>query len=256
MRETYIEVKKLTKRFNYSGRGSKSYCALNQINLRIYKGDIYGIIGMSGAGKSTLIRCLTALERPCEGSIMIQGEDMTQKNQQELNHIRQNIGMIFQHLHLFSSRTVAKNITYPMEIQKVPVRQQEKRLMELLSLVALEEKKDSYPSQLSGGEKQRVGIARALANHPPLLFCDEPTSALDPQTTQSILQLLSHLNQTLGLTMIIITHQLEVVKQICNRVAVLSNGEVIEEGDVKEVFTNPLHPITQSLLIHVNGRTI
>ncbi|WP_068466872.1 methionine ABC transporter ATP-binding protein [Candidatus Protochlamydia phocaeensis] len=244
MKDCLIEIKSLSKFFGSSQRAP----ALKHINLSIPRGCIYGIIGMSGAGKSTLLRCLTGLETPSEGSIWLEGENLTQKSGTELCQIRQRMGMVFQHFQLFSSRTVGENIAYPLEIQGMPMAQQQKRVDELLGLIGLESKKHMYPSQLSGGEKQRVGIARALANHPRLLLCDEPTSALDPKTTRSILQFLANLNQELGLTIVIITHQLETVKQICQRVAVLSQGEIVEEGEVQEVFTRPKHPLTRNLL--------
>lgn len=246
MKNPFIQVRGLTKIF-------PSHCALNQVHLDIYQGDIYGIIGMSGAGKSTLMRCLTALERPTSGSIRLEGEEISTKKAKELGSIRQSMGMIFQHFYLFSSRTVAQNIAYPLEIQGVPYPQQEKRIQELLALVQLEGKAHLYPAQLSGGEKQRIGIARALATQPRLLFCDEPTSALDPKTARSILQLLFHLNQTLGLTIVLITHQLGAVKMICNRVAVLAEGQVVEEGEVQPIFTHPSHPLTQHLLDDCEG---
>ncbi|CUI17514.1 Methionine import ATP-binding protein [Candidatus Protochlamydia naegleriophila] len=247
MKDHLIEVKGLSKVFGFKGAEQPAY-ALKEINLAIPRGSIYGIIGMSGAGKSTLLRCLTGLESPSEGSILIEGEELTQKSAKDLCRIRQHMGMVFQHFQLFSSRTVAENIAYPMEIHGTPHEQQQHRIDELLSLIGLSHKKHMYPSQLSGGEKQRVGIARALANNPHLLLCDEPTSALDPKTTRSILQFLAQLNQELGLTVIIITHQLETVKQICHRVAVLSHGEIAEEGEVRNVFTRPQHQVTRHLL--------
>lgn len=244
MKEACVTVQSLTKRYGTQTVSN----ALHQVNLTINKGDIYGIIGTSGAGKSTLMRCLIGLEHPTDGKIFIEGEEISKKKQAGLNHFRQKIGMVFQHFHLFSSRTVASNVAYPLEIYGVPLQERQQRVSELLSLVGLEDKAAFYPSQLSGGEKQRVGIARALANRPHLLFCDEPTSALDSQTTRSFLQLLEELNRKLNLTIIIITHQLEIVKQICNRVAVLYKGEVVEEGPVLDVFTQPTHSITYHLL--------
>lgn len=238
MKDHLIEIKNLTKSF-------ASTDALKNLNLNIQQGCIYGIIGMSGAGKSTLLRCLTGLEAPTSGSIYFEGQELSGT---EFTNLRQHMGMVFQHFQLFSSRSVAKNISYPLEIRGIPKLQQEERVEELLKLVGLEHKKDLYPTQLSGGEKQRVGIARALAHHPQLLLCDEPTSALDAKTTRSILQLLQSLNQRLGLTIILITHQLETVKQICQRVAVLSQGHIVEEGPVMEIFTRPKHPVTRQLL--------
>lgn len=234
-----IEIKNLSKSFG------KHTHAIKNLNLIIPQGSIYGIIGMSGAGKSTLLRCLTGLEIPTSGSIFIDGKLIAAAH---FPLLRQQMGMVFQHFQLFSSRNVAKNIAYPLEIRGISKPQIDERVAELLALVGLEHKKDHYPNQLSGGEKQRVGIARALAHNPRLLLCDEPTSALDTKTTRSILQLLHSLNQKLGLTIILITHQLETVKQICQRVAVLSHGEIVEEGTVLDIFTSPHHAITRQLL--------
>lgn len=247
MKDHLIQIKKLTKRFPFKGTCSAT-CALSEIDLAIPKGSVYGIIGMSGAGKSTLLRCLTGLDIPCAGSISFDGQEFPYDDSKALAALRKQMGMVFQQFHLFSSRTVSGNIGYPLEIAGVPQKQRQQRIDELLALIGLQAKKNHYPSQLSGGEKQRVGIARALATHPQLLFCDEPTSALDCKTTRDLLQLLSHLNQTLGLTIVIITHQLEVVKQTCGRVAVLDQGKIVEEGKVKEIFTKPQHPATQRLL--------
>lgn len=238
MKKHLIEIKDLTKSFG------KTH-ALKNLNLCIPQGCIYGIIGMSGAGKSTLLRCLTGLELATSGSISLDGEEIAAAH---FHRLRQQMGMVFQHFQLFSSRSVRKNIAYPLEIRGIPAAQQQTRVDELLSLVGLEHKSEHYPNQLSGGEKQRVGIARALAHHPSLLLCDEPTSALDAKTAHSILQLLQTLNQQLGLTIILITHQLEAVKQICQRVAVLSYGEIVEDGTVREIFTRPAHQATRQLL--------
>lgn len=238
-----IEIKNLSKSFGHG----KTF-AIKEINLTINKGEVYGIIGMSGAGKSTLLRCLTGLERPSSGSILIENVDLSKAKGKELSNLRKEIGMVFQHFYLFSSRTVAENIAYPMEIYGVSEAEQKERIVELLDLVGLSGKRDAYPSQLSGGEKQRVGIARALANKPNLLLCDEPTSALDPKTTRSILKLLEELNQSLGLTIVIITHQIEVVKQICTRLAVLSEGKLVEEGEMTDLFVRPAHAVTAHLL--------
>lgn len=246
MKNITIEVRDVSKTFP----GVKSHQALKGINIQIQEGEIYGIIGMSGAGKSTLLRCLIGLERPDSGTVNVLGTDITTLKSNLLRKVRQDVGMIFQHFHLFSSRTVAENIAYAMEIYGVPKEIQEKRIDELLELVNLKGKKDVYPAKLSGGEKQRVGIARALANHPKILLCDEATSALDPKTTRSILNLLQKLNQTLKLTIVVITHQIEVIKQICTRVAVLSHGELVEEGSVTEIFTEPKHAVTKFLLHH------
>jgi D-methionine transport system ATP-binding protein len=248
MKDILIEIKNLSKHFSPPKGALSPVYALKEIHLEIPRGCIYGIIGMSGAGKSTLLRCLTGLETPSDGTICFEGNEFPYANGQALEALRKQMGMVFQHFQLFSSRTVAQNIAYPLEIAGVPALQRQQRVEELLPLVGLESKKSHYPSQLSGGEKQRVGIARALASHPRLLLCDEPTSALDPKTTRDLLQLLSTLNQTLGLTIIIITHQLETVKQVCHRVAVLAQGKIVEEGEVKEIFTRPRHSVTQHLL--------
>ncbi len=248
MNEIVIDVQEVSKSYS----GSCAHEALRTITLKVHRGEIYGIVGMSGAGKSTLMRCLTGLEKPTSGILSVLGTDMRGVDGRGLREIRQHIGMVFQHFHLFSSRTVAENIAYAMEIYSVSKEQQEKRITELLHLVGLEAKRNVYPAKLSGGEKQRVGIARALANHPSLLLCDEATSALDPKTTRSILKLLQKLNQTLGLTLVVITHQVDVIKQICTRVAVLSHGELVEEGEVTRIFTHPEHPVTKYLLHHAS----
>jgi D-methionine transport system ATP-binding protein len=248
MKDILIELKSLSKQFLSPHGGLAPTYALKDIHLAIPKGCIYGIIGMSGAGKSTLLRCLTGLEVPSQGTISFEGKEFPYRNPQSLGLLRKQMGMVFQHFQLFSSRSVADNIAYPLEIAGIKARQRDQRVDELLALIGLESKKFHYPSLLSGGEKQRVGIARALAPHPRLLLCDEPTSALDTKTTRDLLQLLSDLNQKLGLTIVIITHQLETVKQVCQRVAVLSHGQIVEEGHVKEIFTRPQHPVTRHLL--------
>jgi D-methionine transport system ATP-binding protein len=255
MKDNLIEIKNLCKKFASPQGNSVPIYALKDIHLAIPRGSVYGIIGMSGAGKSTLLRCLTGLEIPTEGIISFDGKEFPYSNRKELELLRKQMGMVFQHFQLFSSRTVRQNVAYPLEISGVPLVQRQKRVEELLSLVGLQSKIDHYPSQLSGGEKQRVGIARALATHPRLLLCDEPTSALDPKTTRDLLQLLSSLNQQLGITVIIITHQLETVKQACQRVAVLAHGQIVEEGEVKDIFTKPKHPVTQHLL-HLDAEQV
>jgi D-methionine transport system ATP-binding protein len=247
MKDILIEIKNLSKKF-VSPQGADPIYALKNIHLEIPRSCVYGIIGMSGAGKSTLLRCLTGLDIPSEGVISFEGKEFPYDNKHALEILRKQMGMVFQHFQLFSSRTVEHNVAYPLEISGIPLAQRLQRVEELLALVGLQSKKDHYPSQLSGGEKQRVGIARALASHPRLLLCDEPTSALDPKTTRDLLQLLSSLNQQLGITIVIITHQLETVKQACQRVAVLAHGQIVEEGEVKEIFTRPRHPVTQHLL--------
>ena len=222
--------------------------ALQDIGLVVEKGDIYGIIGLSGAGKSTLIRCLARLVRPTRGKILFRGTDIADKDGKELRDFRKQMGMIFQHFNLLSSRTAAENIAYPLEIANVPKPEIERRVDELLQMVSLSSKKGAYPSQLSGGEKQRIGIARALASHPQVLFCDEATSALDPRTTKEILELLKTVNKKLGVTIVLITHDMEVIKRICNRVAVIDQGKIVEEGPVAEVFADPEHPITKHFI--------
>lgn len=219
--------------------------ALNKTNLHIKEGEIFGIIGLSGAGKSTLVRCINMLERPTTGQVFVNGEDITAMNDAQLRKARQSIGMIFQHFNLLASRTVYDNIAFPLEIQGLSKAEIEKRVRPLLELVQLESRANYYPSQLSGGQKQRVGIARALASNPKVLLCDEATSALDPQTTKSILELLLDINKKMNLTIVMITHQMEVVRTVCDRVAVIEHGDIIEEGSMIDVFTNPKHPTTK-----------
>ncbi len=222
--------------------------ALQNVSLTVDIHDVYGIIGLSGAGKSTLIRSLARLVIPSSGTILFHEKDLSAMTKHELRAFRKKTGMIFQHFNLLSSRTVAENIAYPLEIAGFPRDKQEARIDELLGLVGLTTKKDAYPSQLSGGEKQRVGIARALANHPEVLLCDEATSALDPKTTKEILNLLKTINKKLGVTIVLITHEMEVIKQICNKVAVIENGAIVEEGSVEDVFSDPQHPTTKRFL--------
>jgi D-methionine transport system ATP-binding protein len=240
-----IEIKSVSKTYKHAG---KIVHALDQATLTIEKGDIYGIIGLSGAGKSTLIRCLARLVQPSSGQILFHEMDIAELEGKRLRHFRKNIGMIFQHFNLLSSRTVAQNIAYPLEIANISKEEQNRRVHELLGLVGLEEKKDAYPLQLSGGEKQRVGIARALANHPQVLLCDEATSALDPKTTQEILELLKSINKNLDVTVVLITHEMEVIKRICHKVAVIEKGKIVEEGSVAHVFSDPKHPTTRHFL--------
>ncbi|MGF7185568.1 D-methionine transport system ATP-binding protein [Desulfitispora alkaliphila] len=213
--------------------------ALNQVNLSIDKGTIYGIMGLSGAGKSTLIRCINLLEKPNSGRVLIDNCDLTKLDDKALREARKKIGMIFQHFNLLSSRTVYENVAFPLEIAGLSKEEIKTSVDELLSLVGLSEKSSSYPSELSGGQKQRVGIARALANEPKVLLCDEATSALDPETTQSILSLLKDINKKFGLTIVIITHEMHVIKDICDRVAIIDNGHIVEEAAVLKVFTEP-----------------
>lgn len=231
-----IEIKHLSKTFGVSGG---SVDALKDITLTIPDGEIYGIIGMSGAGKSTLVRCINMLERPTAGDILIDGKSMTELSQKELREKRRDITMIFQGFNLLMQRNCLKNVCFPLELAGVKKAEAEKRAAELLELVGLGDKFKSYPAQLSGGQQQRVAIARALATHPKILLCDEATSALDPQTTQSILSLIRDIHDRLGITVIIITHQMSVVEQICTRVAILDGGTVAEEGAVSGVFSSP-----------------
>ncbi|MFT8315697.1 MAG: ATP-binding cassette domain-containing protein [Clostridium sp.] len=213
--------------------------ALKDINLTIEKGDIFGIIGFSGAGKSTLIRCINRLEEPDSGNITIDNLDITTLDKKELNKSRKKIGMIFQQFNLLDSRTVFENIAFPLQIDKVPKKKIKERVEEILELVDLSDKRNAYPSQLSGGQKQRVGIARALANKPDILLSDEATSALDPLTTFSILELLKDINKKLNITIILITHELEVIKYICKNTAVIEQGKITESGKTEELFINP-----------------
>lgn len=222
--------------------------AVNNVSLKIDHGEIYGIIGFSGAGKSTLVRCINLLEVPTEGKVFLNDIELTSLSEVDLRKARKKIGMIFQQFNLFASRTVFQNIAYPLKYSGMGKKEIEKRVHELLDLVDLKDKVDSYPSQLSGGQKQRVAIARALASNPEILLCDEATSALDPQTTLSILKLLKKLNEKFGITIIVITHEMQVVKEICNRVAVMENGSVVEEGDVFSVFAAPKQRITQDFI--------
>jgi D-methionine transport system ATP-binding protein len=219
--------------------------AVNDANLKIEQGEIFGIIGYSGAGKSSLIRMLNQLETPTSGTITVAGRVISAIKGQELRKARQEIGMIFQHFNLLWSRTVHENIAFPLEIAGVPKEERKERVNELIRLVGLEGREDAYPSQLSGGQKQRVGIARALANNPKVLLCDEATSALDPETTDQILDLLLDINKRMGLTIVLITHEMHVIQKICHRVAVMEKGNIVEVGNVLDVFRNPQQPITK-----------
>ncbi|MFR5713656.1 MAG: methionine ABC transporter ATP-binding protein [Clostridium sp.] len=222
--------------------------AVQDVNLQIGEGEISGIIGFSGAGKSTLVRCINLLERPTEGRVIVDGEDLTAMDLKKLREVRKKIGMIFQHFNLMRSRTVFQNIAFPLKKSSLSKAEKEKKIESLLELVGLSDKKDAYPSQLSGGQKQRVAIARALANDPKVLLCDEATSALDPQTTQSILKLLKQVNETLGITIVLITHEMAVVKDICDRVAIMEQGRVVEEGDTVSVFSHPKEAMTKDFI--------
>jgi D-methionine transport system ATP-binding protein len=236
----------------YSTTNGKVH-AVNDVTLTIEKGEIFGIIGYSGAGKSSLIRLLNGLEQPTEGTVEVNGKRVSHINGAELREARQKISMIFQHFNLLWSRTVEENIAFPLEIAGVKKEDRGARVKELIELVGLTGREKAYPSQLSGGQKQRVGIARALANNPEVLLCDEATSALDPETTDSILELLLDINKRLGLTIVLITHEMHVIQKICNRVAVMEAGKVVEEGLVLDVFKNPQAPITKNFVAQVSG---
>ena len=232
-----IEIHDLKKVFQNPDGGE--VVALGGIDLTINQGDIYGIIGMSGAGKTTLVRCMNFLERPTSGSVIIDGQDLGTLSEKELRQVRKSATMIFQHFNLLMQKTVLKNICFPMELNGVPKEQARKRAMELLEIVGLPDKADVYPAHLSGGQKQRVAIARALATDPKVLLCDEATSALDPMTTRSILELLKDINHRLGITIVIITHEMSVIREICTHVAVLDGSKVAETGTVEQVFSRP-----------------
>ncbi len=231
-----IEIKNLSKTFATNDGG---FDALKNVTLTINDGDIFGIIGMSGAGKSTLVRCINMLERPTDGSVIIDGQDLGKMNAKQLRSIRRNVTMIFQSFNLLMQRTCIKNICFPLELAGVKRSDALKRARELLEIVGLPDKANAYPAQLSGGQQQRIAIARALATDPKVLLCDEATSALDPKTTHSILELIRDINKKTGITVIIITHQMSVVEEICNNVAILDNGEVVECGAVSQVFASP-----------------
>ena len=241
-----IRIEHLSKVFNGSaGR----IVALDDINLSIGEGDVFGIIGLSGAGKSTLVRCMNLLEVPTDGKVIFDGRNLMEMSQRELLTTRRSIGMIFQDFNLMAQRNAIRNVCYPMEVAQVPRKEAEKRALELLELVGLSDRVKSYPSQLSGGQKQRVAIARALAMNPKVLLCDEATSALDPNTTRQILELLRRINRELGVTIVVITHEMKVIESICNRVAVLDQSHVVEEGMVRDVFIHPQSRIARQLIL-------
>ncbi len=246
-----IEIIGVTKVFD---NGKNKVKAIQDVSLNINKGEIYGIIGYSGAGKSTLIRCINLLERPTTGKIVFKGEDLTALREKDLRSRRKKIGMIFQHFNLFNSRNVYKNVAYPLKGSKLSKEEEKKRVLELLELVGLKDKVMAYPSELSGGQKQRVAIARALANNPEVLLCDEATSALDPKTTNSILELLRELKNKLNLTIVLITHEMSVIKQICDRVSVMEGGQIIEEGTVAQIFSQPIHETTKEFIDTTTNR--
>ena len=240
-----IELRNLSKTFQTADGPVE---ALKHINLTIRDGDIYGIIGMSGAGKSTLVRCINMLEKPTEGSVVLDGQDVGTLSESELRKLRRSVTMIFQSFNLLMQRNCLRNVMFPLELVHMPRPQARQRAMELLQTVGLPDKAKSYPAQLSGGQQQRVAIARALATNPRVLLCDEATSALDPKTTRAILDLIRDINRDLGITVIVITHQMSVVQEVCNRVAILEHGEVVEEGDVSEIFASPKHRATRALV--------
>ena len=240
-----IELKSVSKTFISD---KKEVHAVDQVDLTINNGDIFGIIGFSGAGKSTLVRCINLLERPTEGQVLVNGQELTALSPKKLREARKKIGMIFQHFNLMPSRTIGANVAYPLKGSGLSKEQIREKVRSLLTLVGIADKENAYPGQLSGGQKQRAAIARALANDPKILLCDEATSALDPQTTKSILNLLKKLNESLGITIVVITHEMAVVKEICSRVAVMDHGRVVEEGEVFSVFAAPKEKLTRDFI--------
>lgn len=250
-----IRISKVSKTFQING---EPRTALDNISLDIHAGEVFGIIGRSGAGKSTLVRTLNLLERPSSGQIVVAGQDITALNAGELQRFRRRVGMVFQHFNLLQAKTVAENIRFPLKLGgTLSAAQMDARVEELLQLVGLAEQRHQFPAQLSGGQKQRVGIARALANQPDVLLCDEATSALDPETTQSILRLLLDINRRLQLTIVLITHEMDVIRAVCDRVAILERGQLVETGEVADVFLFPQHAVTRALLAesHQAGAT-
>ncbi|MGX7141183.1 methionine ABC transporter ATP-binding protein [Facklamia languida] len=240
-----IELKQIHVTFDHEGRTIK---AVEDVSLKIEAGEIYGIVGYSGAGKSTLVRTINLLQRPNQGQVIVNQQSLLDLSSRQLRQARKKIGMIFQHFNLMESRTIADNVAFPLKGSKLTNKQKAEKVASLLALVGLEDKMAAYPSQLSGGQKQRVAIARALANDPDILLCDEATSALDPKTTQSILDLLRELNQTLGLTIVMITHEMAVVKDLCHRVAVMEQGRILEEGSIVDIFTQPKNQLTKEFI--------
>ena len=248
-----IELRDISVRFRGGGREVE---AVRKVSLRVADGEVFGIVGSSGAGKSTLVRTINLLERPTEGTVHVGGVDVTQHRGEALRAMRRGIGMVFQHFNLLHARTVFDNVAFPLVVAGEPRDVIARRVPELLGLVGLEDKARAYPAQLSGGQKQRVGIARALANHPGILLCDEPTSALDLETTAATLALLDDLHRKLGFTMVVITHEMEVVKALCDRVAVMAHGEIVEEGTVYDVFATPRHELTRQLVARTQGLSL
>lgn len=249
----FIELHHLGKTFKQK---NEELVALDDINISIEKTDIYGIIGMSGAGKSTLVRCLNYLEEPTQGEVIVDGKNLGELTEKELRQERSRIAMIFQHFNLLMQKNVISNVCFPLQLQKVSRKDARKKAKELLETVGLADKAKAYPSQLSGGQKQRVAIARALASDPQILLCDEATSALDPQTTDSILKLLKEINERLGITIVIITHQMSVIQEICNRVAIIEDGHLVEEGKVDEIFAKPKSKAAKKLILGETGQEI
>lgn len=245
-----IEIKNVTKNYIVN---DKSFTALNNVSLSVKAGEIFGVIGYSGAGKSTLIRLVNQLTKQDSGDIVIDGTIMNKLTKSELRIKRQKIGMIFQHFNLLWSRTVLDNVIFPLEVSNYPKEQRENKALEVLKLVGLEEKKNSFPSQLSGGQKQRVAIARALVNDPTILLCDEATSSLDPETTDDILELLLEINKKLSITILIISHEMHAIKKICNKIAVIDNGIIVEQQSVKDLFSNPQHETTKKFISLTNN---
>ncbi len=241
-----IEVRHLSKSFTQK---DLKVDALSDININIEKGDIYGIIGMSGAGKSTLVRCLNYLERPTDGQVIVRGQELGSLSEKELRQARMKIAMIFQSFNLLQQKNTVDNISFPLKIQGIPMKEARTKAKELLQTVGLADKAKSYPSQLSGGQQQRVAIARALACDPDILLCDEATSALDPQTTDQILELIKQINETMGITVVIITHQMAVIQKVCNRVAIIENGHLVEEGKVIDIFSHPKSRAAKELIL-------
>lgn len=241
-----IDLQDITVTF--TGDRGQEVRAVQQVDLKVEEGDVYGIVGYSGAGKSTLVRTINLLQRPTSGQVIVNGKNLTQMNEGDLREARKKIGMIFQHFNLMSSRNIFDNVAFPLKRSNLSKGEIREKVMSLLELVGLADRWDAYPSQLSGGQKQRVAIARSLANDPKILLCDEATSALDPKTTLSILELLRDLNQKLNLTIVIITHEMQVVKEICNKVAVMENGYVVEKGASLDIFTNPQNQLTKDFI--------
>lgn len=244
-KETIIQLDNIDVTFHTKGQTVE---AVKNVSLAVERGDIYGVVGYSGAGKSTLVRVINRLQRPTAGTVTVNGQDILTLSSRDLRAARRKIGMIFQHFNLMNSRTIADNVDYPLKGGRLTRQQRQDKVARLLELVGLSEKANDYPAQLSGGQKQRVAIARALANDPEILISDEATSALDPKTTTSILELLKRLNQELGLTVVLITHEMEAVKEICNKVAVMESGQIIERGDLVTIFSNPKEPLTQDFI--------